>query len=336
MSRFGPILFVLCLVLACADERKEANPVNEPSVSKNTKGPAQAKIDGPRVRILGIAQDGGLPHAACRCAQCSAARRDPTRGSFVASVGIIAPKAGQTFLVDVTPDVIAQLNLLADVRTLGSGNVDRAPVDGAFLTHAHMGHYLGLAHLGFEAVNTKGMPLWCTEKMGAFLTKNAPWDRLVSQKNVALKPVRSGEAVALPDGISVTPISVPHRAEYTDTVGYYIAGSRSKILYIPDTSPWHVWSTPMLDALDGVDVALLDGTFYSGDELPGRDISKIGHPLIVDTMKRLESRVKSGKLAVYFVHLNHTNPALDPTSAARKAIEQRGFHVAHAGLELPL
>ena len=291
-------------------------------------------VEGPRVRILGIAQDGGLPHAACSCTNCTAARTDPNRASGVASLGIIA--ADKAYLVDASPDIIQQLATLSDVRTLEPNRVDRTPVDGVFLTHAHIGHYLGLALLGFEAVNTKELPVWCSQKMGDFLTKNAPWDRLISQKNLALNVEQSGAAVALAGGVQVTPIGVPHRAEYTDTYGYLMAGARQRVLYIPDTSPWHAWSHPMEDVLEGVNVALLDGTFYSGDELPGRDLSKIGHPLMVDTMDRLQSRVDAGTLKVIFVHLNHSNPALDPTSEARKTVEKRGFSVGVTGQEFPL
>ncbi len=291
-------------------------------------------VEGSRVRILGVAQDGGLPHAACSCTNCTAARTDPSRASGVASLGIIA--ADKAYLVDASPDIIAQLADLSDVRTLEPNRVDRTPVDGVFLTHAHIGHYLGLALLGFEAVNTNELPVWCSQKMGDFLTQNAPWDRLISQKNLALNVEQSGAAVALPGGVQVTPIGVPHRAEYTDTYGYEISGARQRVLYIPDTSPWHAWSHPMEDVLEGVDVALLDGTFYSGDELPGRDLKQIGHPLMVDTMDRLQSRVDAGTLTVIFVHLNHSNPALDPTSEARKTVEQRGFFVGVTGQEFPL
>jgi pyrroloquinoline quinone biosynthesis protein B len=293
-------------------------------------------VDGPRVRILGIAQDGGLPHAACSCTNCTAARTDPNRASGVASLGIIAPTAGKAYLVDASPDIIQQLALLSDVRTLEPNRVDRTPVDGVFLTHAHIGHYLGLALLGFEAVNTQELPVWCSQKMGDFLTKNAPWDRLISQKNLALNVETSGEPVSLSDGIQVTPIGVPHRAEYTDTYGYLMAGARQRVLYIPDTSPWHAWSHPMEDVLTDVNVALLDGTFYSGDELPGRDLTKIGHPLMVDTMDRLQSRVDAGTLRVIFVHLNHSNPALDPSSDARKTVEKRGFSIGVQGQEFAL
>ena len=88
--------------------------------------------------------------------------------------------------------------------------------------------------------------------------------------------------------------------------------------------------------LDGVDIAVLDGSFYSGEELPARDLSAIGHPLIVDSMQRFESRVSEGKLRIYFTHLNHSNPALDPSSPERAEIERRGFRVLAEGELFPL
>ena len=65
-------------------------------------------------------------------------------------------------------------------------------------------------------------------------------------------------------------------------------------------------------------------------------MSSIGHPLIVDSMDRLESAVREGRLRVYFTHLNHSNPALDPASPAFAQIEGRGFHVLSEGATFPL
>jgi pyrroloquinoline quinone biosynthesis protein B len=291
---------------------------------------------GARVRVLGIAQDGGLPHAACRCSRCETARNDPTRRSGVASLGIIAPAAKKVYLIDATPDIRDQLALLQDVRLAPKGKVDRDPIDGVLLTHAHMGHYLGLAHLGFEAVSTKGVPVWASERMGNFLRQNGPWDQLVKLENILIKRATPGQPILLSDGIRVIPIEVPHRSEYTDTLAYRIEGPSKRILYIPDTSPWEKWEKPMERSLEGIDIALLDATFFSGAELPGRDLTKIGHPLIRDTMRRLEGRLKAGKLEVYFIHLNHSNPALDPKSEAAAEIERRGFHVARVGQEFSL
>jgi len=321
---------VLCLTACSASVAERSGEAERPTSS--------AAISGPRVRVLGIAQDGGLPHAACRCERCEAARKDPSRASGVASLGIIDPvdAKSQVFLVDATPDIISQLTLLEDVRDPPQGRVDRAPIDGVLLTHAHMGHYLGLAHLGFEAVSVKGLPVWASQSMVAFLGDNAPWEQLVTTGGIVPKAVTSGQPWPLTERITVQALSVPHRAEYTDTFGYRITGPTKTALYIPDCSPWHAWETPLEETLIGVDVALLDATFYSGDELPGRDLSKIGHPLMIDTMDRLQSRVDAGTLEVWFIHLNHSNPALDPASAAHAEVTRRGFGVAHAGLEFPL
>jgi pyrroloquinoline quinone biosynthesis protein B len=324
------LVFLLTACAAVVEERRHESPV--PSSTPSTS------LEVPRVRVLGIAQDGGLPHAACRCDRCEAARLDPSRASGVASLAIIDPTQGQgqVFLIDATPDIISQLTLLEDVRDAPLGRVDRTPIDGVLLTHAHMGHYLGLAHLGFEAVSVKGLPVWASQTMVAFLGDNAPWEQLVTTGGIVPKAVAPGQPWPLTERITVQALSVPHRAEYTDTLGYRITGPNKALLYIPDCSPWHVWETPLEEALEGVDVALLDATFYSGDELPGRDLSKIGHPLVVDTMDRLQSQVDAGTLEVWFVHLNHSNPALEPTGDARAEITRRGFGVAYAGLEFKL
>ena len=286
-----------------------------------------------RVRVLGIAQDGGLPHAACQCDQCQAARGDPARASDVSCVAIVVPEKEQVYLIDATPDIATQLSALGDVRRPLAGGVDRAPVDGVFLTHAHMGHYLGLAYFGYEAIACKDLPVWATPRMAGFLRNNAPWDQLVRLGNIALREVIASTAIDVYEGLSLTPISVPHRGEYTDTVGYRIQGTQATVLYIPDTAPWSRVNPPLEELVEGVDVAILDATFYSRAELPGRELSEIGHPLLVDTMDRLQARVDAGVLSVYFTHLNHSNPALNPESEASREIRRRGFHVAQTGQE---
>ena len=79
----------------------------------------------------------------------------------------------------------------------------------------------------------------------------------------------------------------------------------------------------------------VDATFYDGSELPGRDLSKIPHPRMVETMRLLgdEARARPGR--VRFLHLNHTNPALHDAQL-RKEIEGRGFRIAEEGERLGL
>jgi pyrroloquinoline quinone biosynthesis protein B len=292
-------------------------------------------VEGPRVRVLGIAQDGGLPHVACDCERCDAARTDPRRASFVASVAAIGPEQGQVWLVDATPDLARQLDLLADVRTRTPGRVDRSPLAGILLTHAHIGHYVGLAQLGYEAVSAEAIPVHASVRMVEFLTGNAPWDQLVRLHNIEPQAHASGDRIELAPGLFAEPLLVPHRGEYTDTFAWYLSGSRKRVLYIPDTDPWAKWTTDLEVALADVDLLLIDGTFYSADELPGRNVAEIGHPLMTDTMDRFEARLAQG-LSVWFIHLNHSNPTLDPAAPQRAELERRGFRVAAAGDEFPL
>jgi pyrroloquinoline quinone biosynthesis protein B len=92
------------------------------------------------------------------------------------------------------------------------------------------------------------------------------------------------EPILLADGIQVTAVLVPHRDEFTDTVGYVIARQgRRGVLFIPDIDQWGKWWASIRELVDTVDLALLDGTFASADELPGRSIDDIPHPLIPAT-----------------------------------------------------
>jgi pyrroloquinoline quinone biosynthesis protein B len=253
-------------------------------------------------------------------------------------VAVIVPRDSENavFMIDATPDFPEQLAALADVRAAPAGKTDRAPLEGILLTHAHVGHYLGLAQLGFEVLSTKDIPVHATPKMAEFLRTQGPWSQLVDQHNISLVELTAGSAFELAPKISATALLVPHRDEFSDTVAFVIAGERKKLLFVPDTDPWARWPSDPLRLFEGIDVALVDGTFHSMDELPGRDIATIGHPLMVDTMELLQARVDEGSLDVWFLHLNHSNPALDPESAERREIERRGFAVAHAGLEIEL
>lgn len=300
---------------------------------------AASPAPGPFLRVLGTAQDGGLPHAACHCERCEAARRDPARRRLAASLAVVLPASGEVYLVDATPDVREQLDRVADLRRPAAGRVDRQPVSGVLLTHAHVGHYLGLAFFGFEAVHTSRLPVFATPRMAAFLRGNGPWSQLVTKDEIALSEVAPGASFRLGEGaaaVEVTALAVPHRDELSDTVAFLFAGARQRVLYVPDTDRWETWDPPLATVLQGVDVALVDGSFYSLDELPGRDVSQVPHPLMGRTMELLAPAVAAGTLRVFFTHLNHSNPALDPASPAAREIVERGFAVLADGQELPL
>jgi pyrroloquinoline quinone biosynthesis protein B len=297
-------------------------------------GIAFASSPPPPIRVvaLGTVQDGGMPQTGCDCSRCAAARKDPALARRVASLLIQVP-TGRDYLVDATPDLPAQIETIHRTRKHPAGKVDRAPVDGVLLTHAHIGHYLGLAHFGFESLNTKDIPVYATPRLAEYLRTSGPWSQLVRLGNIALREIRPGTPFELDEGLTVMPLQVPHRDEYSDTMAFVIRGPKKALLYVPDTDSWKAWARPLPEVLEAekIDFALLDATFYSPDELPDRDVTKIKHPLITDSMDLLEPLVKAGKVRVWFTHLNHSNPALDAGGPARKAIEARGFRVLAEG-----
>lgn len=327
-----PSLLLLSLaVSACGGPASDE--LAEPAAS--AERPVSLARSGAYVRIVGTVQDGGLPHVACREERCEIARLDPSRRRYVASLAIILPDARRVYLVDATPDITPQLELLADVRDSPAGRVDRAPIDGVFLTHAHIGHYLGLALFGYEAVHTDRLPVYATERMHAFLRANGPWSLMVERGNVDLRELGVNLTIELGEGVSVRALPVPHRDEYADTVGFVIAGPRQSVLYVPDTDSWHAWRPSIEEVLAGVDVGILDGTFFSADELPGREVESIGHPLIAESLERLAPVVAAGT-RVAFTHLNHSNPVLDPDSTARARVLQLGFEILEDGEEIEI
>jgi len=215
--------------------------------------------------------------------------------------------------------------------------VDWSPgLNGIFLTHAHIGHYAGLIHLGREVMGTRDIEVGAMPRMVEFLRNNGPWDQLVRLGNIDLVPLEDGKTLALNERLSITPLLVPHRDEYTETVGYRISGPNRSVLYIPDIDKWERWKVKIESMIAGVDVALLDGTFHSGGELPGRNMAEVPHPFIVESMRRFELLSTTEKAKVHFIHLNHTNPALQPESEARRDVERAGYHIAEQGQRIPL
>ncbi|MBI5877825.1 MAG: MBL fold metallo-hydrolase [Chloroflexi bacterium] len=277
-----------------------------------------------KVIVLGTAQDGGVPHLGCRAPYCARARRDLAFARRVACLAIIDTEARRSYLIDATPDVRGQLDALAAHPDMPARS-DRNPVDALILTHAHIGHYTGLVQFGKEVLATHGLPVYCTVAMSDFLIHNGPWAQLVRDGHITLRVFDEQAELFLTDNLTVRPFRVPHRQEWSDTLGIEIEGPSQKLIYITDIDRWSDWVRDVHEAVSGCDIALLDGTFFSGDELPGRDMSTVPHPLISETMERLADLTASRHIA--FTHLNHTNPVQDADSAQRHDLEALGFHV---------
>ena len=280
----------------------------------------------PYVVILGIAQDGGAPHAACEKICCIDKWQDPNLHNKVSSIGIVDPVSNEVWMIDATPDFAEQLYLLT--------NNNKRELKGIFLTHAHIGHYTGLIHLGREVMGAKSTVVNVMPKMESFLRNNGPWSQLVDLKNISLTGLSDNQKVQLNSRLSIVPFKVPHRDEFSETVGFRIEGPSKSLVFIPDIDKWSKWQTDIIDIVENSDYSLLDGTFYDINELPGRDMSQIPHPFIVETMKLFKQSNK--KDSIYFIHLNHSNPALDKSSDEFQNIINNGFNISQRGNKLNL
>jgi len=299
--------------------------------------PGKANQDAAKVviKVLGTAQDGGYPQVGCYCPNCLRARRESGYARLISSLAIFDLEENKFFMVDATPDIRVQLEA-AHQRLHLKKTDSKNPPHGILLSHAHIGHYTGLVFFGYEAMSTDRLPVFCSQRMRRFLSDNGPWGQLVSLKNISIQPIEADKKFYLTKRIAVTPFLVPHRHEYSDTLGFLICGPRKKLLYISDIQSWDAWQRSIEEEADKVDIALLDGTFYSDQELPGRSLSQIGHPFIKTTIKILKNVIKKGRTKIYFIHLNHSNLALDPRGEARKKVEEEGFFLAHDGMEFYL
>ncbi len=291
-------------------------------------GQATSPKQDPFVVVLGTLQDGGSPHMGCQKDCCKVI--DPNKK--VVSLGLIDPVSKKKFLFEATPDFVAQTKAL---NSLLPSSSEKTP-DGIFITHAHMGHYAGLMFLGREAMNSKAVPVYAMPKMKNFLENNGPWSQLVTLNNIRINPLSEGKWENISPSLKVKAILVPHRDEFSETVGFIIEGPQKKLLFIPDIDKWEKWKTDIVSLIKQVDHALIDGTFYSAAEVGNRNIAEIPHPLVQESMQLFDTLPAKEKEKIMFIHFNHTNPLLNEQSEEAKLVKSKGFRIAEMNFRIKL
>ena len=277
--------------------------------------------------VLGIAQDAGSPQMNCTKKCCE--NRWGEKAVPVVALGVANTDTNRFFLFEATPDLPEQHHFMQQaypLQTLG----------GIFLTHAHIGHYSGLMYLGKEAMGAKKVTVYAMPRMRNFLNNNAPWDQLITESNIRIHPLTDGKRVDISRQLKVTPLQVPHRDEYSETVGYVIEGPTKKALFIPDIDKWERWETAIETVLSTVDYAFLDATFFDGTELPNRDMAAIPHPFVLESMDRWKDLPLAEKSKIFLIHFNHTNALLQPNSPAVERVKKAGLQIAKVGQQFQL
>ncbi len=267
-----------------------------------------------RVEVLGNVQDGGVPHLGCDCDICEEARADPRKQKYVSSLLLRENGDEDTvrYLIDATPDIRAQIK----------GDY----LDGVFIAHADLGHITGLQFLGEEGKDADHVSVHCNGRVEDYMMKNDPYRLLIDRGNIQIHSFEEGDTAELQGG-EIEARSIEHPQVGHPTTSYRIEGKKKVLYYISDIT---AWNERIIESIKEADIAVIDGTFWSKDEIDRYD--EVPHPTIQDSMERM----KSFDTEIYFTHLNHTNPALREESPEREELEDKGFNVAEKGMEFEL
>ncbi|NML23106.1 pyrroloquinoline quinone biosynthesis protein PqqB [Pseudoflavitalea sp. G-6-1-2] len=277
--------------------------------------------------VLGIAQDAGYPQIGCEKDCCKSYWEGKESRKYSTCLALVDKTSNRYWIFEATPDITPQLHEVQKYV----GNVANYTPNGIFITHAHIGHYAGLMFLGREAMGAKNIPVYAMPRLDTFLRSNGPWSQLVALQNIDLIKMTPDSSMKLSDNITVTPIKVPHRDEYSETAGFEIQSGKKKVLFIPDIDKWNKWERDIAEKVSSVDLALLDGTFYKDGEIKGRSMSEIPHPFVEETMQLFSSSPNAVKQKIKFIHFNHTNPLLKAQSPEKDKVKANGFSVAFQG-----
>ena len=283
----------------------------------------------PFIYVLGNVQDAGLPHIGCDEKICINAFNEK-KHYYVTSLALVDTEKQEYSLFDVTPNISDQLRIIENDLF----NQFILPKN-IFITHAHIGHYAGLMYFGREALGSRGIKVNVLPRMYDFISMNAPWSQLVNLKNIALNKINFRDNIEINPNLSVIPIQVPHRDEFSETSAFLIVGPNKTALFLPDIDKWSKWSINIVEMLSNVDYAFIDATFYTNNEI-NRDINEIPHPLVIETMDLLSDLTDYQRDKVYFIHMNHTNQMLDPNSDISKNVLKKGFNIARSGQKFHL
>ncbi len=279
------------------------------------------------VTLLGIAQDGGRPQAGCTRPCCQGL--SPSDAAFPVALGIT--DGDTNHLIEATRCLGQQLTIWGQTN-----------IDNVFLTHAHFGHVDGLGLFGRETMNAKNVGLYISSEMEHLVDRTPQWSLMVDQGVFAPSVFHDGDVIQLSSSLTIQPLKVPHRDELSDMHAFILRGPNRSLLFLPDHDTWeetltrhHASTIRSWLASLKVDIALVDGTFWSSDELAGRNQDKVPHPPVSQTLEMLGSRAE-GDPALHFIHLNHTNPLYDPNSEASAELTRSGWGVAAQGQRFTL
>ncbi|MBV9622061.1 MAG: pyrroloquinoline quinone biosynthesis protein PqqB [Gammaproteobacteria bacterium] len=305
-----------------------------------------------KIRVLGSAAGGGFPQWNCNCRNCAGVRHGTlrTQPRTQSSIAVSGHEPGRWALVNASPDLLAQLRA-APALAPGPGRRE-SPLQGIVLVDAQLDHTAGLLLLRESA---RPLELWCTDPVAADLTEGHPILRLLPHycglERHRIEPDGRAFTVGGAAGVSWRAFAVPGRPPpFSPRRREPAPGDNLALELIDGTSGRRLFYAPGLGAIDArvwehlqrADCVLLDGTFWSEEEMiaqgvSGKRAAELGHlPQsgpggMLEWLRRLPETTRR-----ILIHVNNTNPILDEDSAERAELTRLGVEVANDGLEIEL
>lgn len=308
-----------------------------------------------RAKVLGSAAGGGFPQWNCGCVNCRGMRAGALKGRPRTQAQLaVSPVAGSWILLNASPDLRQQI--LNDPEFAPSENLRSTPISSVVLTSADLDCVLGLLHLReFQPLRIYSTPsvrrVLCEENsFFRALERSKPpvaWENLPLDREISISQGAAEEKTAL----SCRAVSLA--GEFSDyvseslrrslpqeeaVVGLELAQGGKRLFYAPSLpGRGDDWKKSVASS----QVALLDGTFWTDDELSqilgkGRTARQIGHLPLSGAGGVLEQLHSTRGVRRILIHLNNTNPALDEESAASRALRDAGWEIAYDGMEFEL
>ena len=309
-----------------------------------------------RVKVLGSAAGGGFPQWNCGCSNCTRLRAGTLKGLPRTQAQVaVSPAPGYWILLNASPDLRQQLS--ANLEFAPLERTRSTPIVAIVLTGAEPDCVMGLLHLRefqpLKIYSTPSVRRALTEENKIFrvLERSHPpvsWEELPLEKTVALfRPVAGQTETALicravplggafPDYVSDS-LRAGLRQEEA-VIALEIAQGAKRFFYAPSLPGAE---TGWRNYAGASELALLDGTFWTDDELTnvlanGKAARQSGHLPLSGAGGLLEKLRGAGAKRRALIHMNNTNPVLDDDSAASKAVRDAGWEIAYDGMEFDL
>jgi pyrroloquinoline quinone biosynthesis protein B len=305
-----------------------------------------------QVKILGSAAGGAFPQWNCACANCRAVRAGKFHGKPRTQTQVALSQDGREwFLLGASPDLRAQIEATPELHP--RDGIRQSPIAGVVLANADLDHVLGLLLLR----ELQPLRIYATASVRRILCKDnsmfgmlrripsqALWtDFTLGSKFQLCNPAGGNSGLCCQSWslgthypAYVTPDRQSQLALGEASLGFAIESpSGSRLAYMPAVP--HL-DDRLLPQLNTCDVLLLDGTFWSDDELirvqgGGQTALQMGHVPVESSLVKLAELRRPRKI---FLHINNTNPMLDEASAEYRRVRDAGWEVAEDGWQFDL